>query len=164
VATALKKGVSQCVSINIAGGLDTHFGTQLTQANNQRSGWNALADLIADLRESAHPGGGTFLDHTTVVVFSEFSRTPLINSSGGRDHHITNSCAIVGRGVKHNFVFGASGNVGMSAGVVNHNTGLADPKGYQYLPDHVIASIMASAGLDYSIMRVEPLKGLMAGT
>lgn len=163
VATALKKGVSQCVSMNIAGGLDTHFGTQLTQANNQRAGWNALADLISDLKESDHPSGGKFIEHTTIVVFSEFSRTPLINASGGRDHHITNSCAIIGKGVKHNHVFGASGNVGMAAGVANHDTGLLDPKGYQYLPDHVIATVMAGAGLDYSIMRVEPLKGLLAG-
>ncbi|MBL8923510.1 MAG: DUF1501 domain-containing protein [Myxococcaceae bacterium] len=162
VATALKKGVSQCVSMNIAGGLDTHFGTQLTQANNQRAGWNALADLIADFKESDHPAGDKWIKHVTILVFSEFSRTPLINASGGRDHHITNCCAIVGRGVKHNFVFGASGNVGMSAGVVNYDTGRPDRKGFQYLPDHVVATIMASAGLDYSIMRVEPLKGLMA--
>lgn len=162
VATALKKGVSQCVSMNIAGGLDTHFGTQLTQANNQRTAWNAIADLIADLKESDHPSGGKFIDRTTIMVFSEFSRTPLINASGGRDHHITNSCAIIGKGVKHNTVFGASGNVGMSAGVVNHATGLPGMDAQQYLPDHVIATLMASAGLDYSIMRVEPLKGLMA--
>lgn len=163
VATALKKGVSQCVSMNIAGGLDTHFGTQLTQAQNQRVAWNAIADLISDLKESPHPSDGKpFIDHTTVVIFSEFSRTPLINSSAGRDHHITNACAILGRGVKHNYVFGASGNVGMSAGVVNHRTGLPGANAMQYLPDHVIATIMASAGLDYSIMRVEPLQALMA--
>lgn len=162
VATALKKGVSQCVSMNIAGGLDTHFGSQLTQASNQRSGWNAIADLIADMKESDHPSGGKFIDHTTIMVFSEFSRTPLINASGGRDHHITNSCAIIGKGVKHNYVFGASGNVGMSAGVVDHATGLPGNLAAQYLPDHVIATIMASAGLDYSIMRVEPLKALMS--
>ncbi len=161
VATALKKGVSQCVSINLTGGLDTHFGTQLTQANNQRQGWNALADLISDLKDSDHPSGGKFIEHTTILVFSEFSRTPLINASGGRDHHLTNSCAIIGKGVKHNFVFGASGNVGMSPGVVSYDTGLPDPNGFQVLPEHVIASVMKAGGLDYSITRVEPLKGLL---
>ncbi len=160
VATALKKGVSQCVSINIAGGLDTHFGTQLTQAQNQRAGWNALSDLVDDLKATDHPSGGKFIDKTTIVVFSEFSRTPLINASGGRDHHITNACAILGKGVKHNFVFGGSG-VGLSAGVADHTTGRLDPKGLQYLPDHVIATVMAGAGLDYSIMRVDPLEGLV---
>jgi hypothetical protein len=162
VATALKRGVSQCVSMNITGGLDTHFGTQLTHAQNQRAGWNALADLVTDLRASAHPSGGNFMDHTTVLVFSEFSRTPLINASGGRDHHITNSCMLLGKGIKHNTVFGKSGDVGLSAGLIDHATGLPSTTGEQILPDHVIATVMAAAGIDYSITRVEPLTGLLA--
>lgn len=162
VATALKRGVSQCVSMNITGGLDTHFGTQVTHAQNQRAGWNALGDLVTDLRNSPHPGGGNFMDHTTILIFSEFSRTPLINASGGRDHHITNSCMLLGAGIKHNMVFGKSGDVGLSAGVIDHNTGLPSPNGFQILPDHVIATVLASAGLDYSITRVLPLKGLLA--
>lgn len=162
VATALKRGVSQCVSINITTGLDTHFGTQLAQAQNQRAGWNALADLVTDLRGSAHPSGGNFMDHTTVLVFSEFSRTPLINASGGRDHHITNSCMLLGKGVKHNVVFGKSGDVGLSAGLIDHRTGLPSPTGSQILPDHVIATVMAAAGIDSSFLRVEPLTGLLA--
>ena len=42
VATALKNGISQCVSINLVGGLDTHFGTQTTHASNLRAGFDAL--------------------------------------------------------------------------------------------------------------------------
>jgi hypothetical protein len=162
VATALKKGVSQCVSINITGGLDTHFGTQVTQAQNQRAGWNAMADLVEDLRNSPHPGGGSFMDHTTILCFSEFSRTPAINASGGRDHHITNSCMLLGKGIKHNLVFGKSGDVGLAAGLIDHKTGLPDPAGQLILPEHIIATVLASAGLDYSITRVSPLTGLMS--
>ncbi|MFO0593728.1 MAG: DUF1501 domain-containing protein [Myxococcaceae bacterium] len=160
-ATALKRGVSQCVSINITGGLDTHFGTQVTHAQNQRTGWNALGDLVTDLKMSPHPSGGTFMDHTTILIFSEFSRTPLINAAGGRDHHITNSCMLLGKGIKHNTVFGKSGDVGLSAGVVNFNTGLPDPNGQVILPEHVIATVMKAAGIDYSITRVEPMAGLL---
>lgn len=163
IATALKMGVSQCVSMNIAGGLDTHFGSQVTHANNQRTGWNALAALVSDLKASMHPRGGTWMEHTTIVVFSEFSRTPLINSASGRDHHITNSCMLLGKGIKHNTVFGKSGDVGMSAGIIDHRTGAPDPaNGFQILPDHVIATVMAAAGIDYSITRVDPLRGLLA--
>jgi hypothetical protein len=161
-ATALKRGISQCVSLNITGGLDTHFGTQLTHAQNQRAGWNALADLVSDLRASPHPSGGTFMDHTTVLAFSEFSRTPLINASGGRDHHITNSCMLLGAGIRHNLAFGRTGDVGLSAGVIDHETGLARADGFQVLPEHVIATVLASAGLDYAITRVRPLGGLLA--
>lgn len=162
VATALKRGVSQCVSMNITGGLDTHFGTQLTHAGNQRVGWNALADLVTDLKASSHPSGGNFMDHTTIVVFSEFSRTPLINASGGRDHHITNSCMLLGKGIKHNTVFGKSGDVGLSAGLIDFHTGLPASSGYQILPDHVVATVMKAANIDYSITRVEPLPGLLS--
>ncbi|NMO16076.1 DUF1501 domain-containing protein [Pyxidicoccus fallax] len=162
VGTALKKGIAQCVTINLTGGLDTHFGTQLTHANNQRRGFNALASLVDDLRESDHPKGGKFLDRTTILVFSEFSRTPLINASGGRDHHLCNSCLLIGAGLKHNLVFGKSGDIGMSPGTFDLRTGAADPNGENIFPEHVIATVLASAGLDYSITRVEPLRPILA--
>jgi len=162
VATALKKGIAQCVTINLTGGLDTHFGTQLTHANNQRRGFDALAMLVEDLRASPHPAGGSFMDHTTVMVFSEFARTPLINSSGGRDHHLSNSALLMGAGVKHNFVYGRSGDIGMAPGTFDLRTGASDPNGDNILPEHVIATVLASAGLDYSITRVEPLRPILA--
>ena len=161
VATALKKGISQCVSMNLVGGLDTHFGTQLTHATTQRSGWNAIADLVSDLRSSPHPKGGNFMEHTTILVFSEFSRTPLINGTGGRDHHISSSALLMGAGIKHNMVFGKAGDINMAPGLVNRSTGLPDPKGLAILPEDVIATVLASAKLDYAITRTEPLKTIL---
>ncbi|MFN7134006.1 MAG: DUF1501 domain-containing protein, partial [Myxococcales bacterium] len=162
IATALKRGISQCVSINIAGGLDTHFGTQRTQADNQRAGFNALGDLVDDLRKTPHPTGGNFMDHTTILIFSEFSRTPMLNGQGGRDHHISGSCAILGKGVKHNVVFGRSGDIAMAPGVIDFKTGMPAPGGRNILPENVVATILASAGLDYSILREDPLHALLA--
>ncbi|HEX5753656.1 MAG TPA: DUF1501 domain-containing protein [Archangium sp.] len=163
VATALKLGISQCVSINLVGGLDTHFGTQTTHLTNLRTGFNALSLLVDDLERTAHPSGGNFMDHTTLLVFSEFARTPLINATNGRDHHLTNSCLLMGAGVKHNRVFGHSGDIAMAAGLVDLKTGARDPNnGENILPEHIIATVLASAGLDYSITRVEPLKPLLA--
>ncbi len=163
VATALKQGISQCVSINLAGGLDTHFGSQTTHATNLRTGFDALATLVEDLRGSAHPSGGNFMDHTTILVFSEFARTPMINAAGGRDHHLASSCLLMGAGVKHNTVFGYSGDIGMAPAVVDLKTGQADPNnGTNILPEHIIATVLASAGLDYSITRTEPLRALLA--
>ncbi|MGA9521053.1 MAG: DUF1501 domain-containing protein [Myxococcaceae bacterium] len=163
VATALKRGISQCVSINFAGGLDTHFGSQKTHADRLRLGFDALADLIQDLRTSEHPKhpGTSFMDHTTIMVFSEFARTPLINSTGGRDHHLANSCALIGAGIKHNVVFGGTGNIGMAAGVFDLSTGQATSTGRNIMPEHVLATVLASAGLDYDILREEPLKPLL---
>ena len=59
-------------------------------------------------------------------------------------------------------LFGKSGDVGLSAGLIDHATGLPSPDGYQILPDHVIATVMKAAGIDYSITRVQPLAGLLA--
>jgi uncharacterized protein (DUF1501 family) len=162
VATALKKGISQCVSINLAGGLDTHFGTQITQASNQRAGFDALNLLVNDLRQTSHPGGGNFMDHTTILVFSEFARTPTINATGGRDHHRSNSCLLMGAGIKHNMVVGRSGDIGMSPGLVDLRTGANDPNGENIFPEHIIATVLASAKLDYSITRVDPLRFILA--
>lgn len=162
ISVALKQGIAQCVSMNLVGGLDTHFGTQVAHATKQRDGWNALADLVDDFRKAAHPSGGSFLDHTTFLVFSEFSRTPLINGSGGRDHHISSSALLIGAGIRHNIVFGRAGDINMAPGVVNRKTGLPDPKGFNILPEDVIATVLASAGLDYAITRTEPLAGLLS--
>jgi uncharacterized protein (DUF1501 family) len=163
VATALKKGISQCVSINLVGGLDTHFGTQTTHASNLRTGFDALATLVDDLRRSAHPSGGNFMDHTTFLVFSEFARTPLINATGGRDHHLSSSCLLMGAGLKHNVAFGHTGDIGMAPGLVDLRTGAPNPyTGDNILPEHIIATVLASAGLDYSITRVDPLRALLA--
>jgi uncharacterized protein (DUF1501 family) len=163
VATALKKGISQCVSINLVGGLDTHFGTQTTHASNLRTGFDALASLVDDLRRTPHKAGGNFMDHTTILVFSEFARTPLINSTSGRDHHLTSSCLLMGAGVKHNVVFGQSGDIAMAPGLVDLKTGRTDPvNGENILPEHIIATVLASANLDYSITRVDPLRSLLA--
>jgi uncharacterized protein (DUF1501 family) len=162
VATALKKGIAQCVTINLTGGLDTHFGTQLSHASSLRRGFDALNSLVTDLRTSAHPAGGNFMDHTTLMVFSEFARTPLINSFGGRDHHLCSSTLVMGAGFKHNIVFGKSGDIGMSPGTFDLRTGAADPNGENIFPEHVIATVLASAQLDYSITRVEPLRTLLA--
>jgi uncharacterized protein (DUF1501 family) len=163
IAIALKQGIAQCVSMNLVGGLDTHFGTQLTHATNQRSGWNAVADLVDDLRKSPHPAGGTFLDHTTMLAFSEFARTPLINAAGGRDHHISSSALLIGAGIKHNLAFGAAGDINMAPGVVDRKTGMPDPNGVNILPEDVIATVLAAAGVDYSITRTTPLTGLLSG-
>lgn len=163
IAIALKQGISQCVSMNLVGGLDTHFGTQVTHATNQRAGWNAIADLVDDLRKSPHPAGGSFLDHTTMLAFSEFSRTPLINSAGGRDHHISSSALLIGAGIAHNTAFGSAGDINMAPGVIDRKTGQTDANGVNILPEDVIATVLAAAGVDYSITRTTPLDALLSG-
>lgn len=168
-AQAIKQGVAQCVSVTIGNGTDTHFSPNTDHADRLYPGIAALAALIDDLSRSDAPeelqrvGGRKWIDHTTIFAFSEFARTPLFNQFGGRDHHLASSCLIAGAGIVGNQVVGASGEVGMGPGRYDFAARRPAPTGENIMPEHIAATLLASAGLDYSITRVRPLSALIPG-
>lgn len=84
----------------VAGYLDSHEGHPQVHLPAQLGCWNDVADLLLALEQTPHQQG-SLLDATTVVVLSEFSRTPTLNERQGKDHNpLTNSIALFGRGVK----------------------------------------------------------------
>jgi uncharacterized protein (DUF1501 family) len=101
---ALTKGISRCVSIRVANALDTHFDDWSSdQGPRQAAGFEVVGSMMRELDAMEYKGTGkTWLDHTVIVGFSEFSRTPLINVRGGRDHSLTNACFVAGGNVKGN--------------------------------------------------------------
>lgn len=164
-ATALTRGISRVVSIEGARGLDTHFTDWRTDhGNRQMEGWNAISRLMGFLETSPYPGGdGTWLDHTTILCFSEFMRTPLINERGGRDHWLTNACLLAGGGISPGIV-GASSDFGMSPTATDLETGARDDRnGQVVLPDHVLRTLLAQAGVedDVADLRVPPIARLL---
>jgi hypothetical protein len=171
-AQAIKQGVAQCVSLMIGNGTDTHNVGNPNHADALYPGAAALAALIDDLATSDAPpelqkqGGAKWLDHTTILAFSEFSRTPLFNQFGGRDHHLTSSCLLAGAGIVGNQVIGASGDVGMGPGRYDFQAGRAVSDGGENItPEHVAATLLASAGLDPAILRSRTIPALLpAGT
>lgn len=159
---ALKHQVAQVVTVELTSGLDTHdTNWEDDQPNRQANGWRALAQLVTDLKAEAHPAGGTFIEHTTIVCFSEFGRTPRLNNRDGRDHSLTSACMLLGAGVPHNKVVGASSDRGMNPRKINPMTGAPDDAGLSLTPTLVMASIMESAGLDTTRLRVRGVPGLM---
>jgi uncharacterized protein (DUF1501 family) len=176
-ALAIKSGVAQCVSVMIGDGTDTHFSNNLDHANRIYPGIASLASLIDDLATSTigpgHglPEGDKWLDHTTIVAFSEFSRTPLMNQFGGRDHHLSNTCLLAGAGIQGNKVLGASGPVAMGIGLwdfVNHRPTNNPEQGRAIIPPDIAATLLASTGfdptdhaLDASIARADALRTLV---
>ncbi len=169
-ATALKQGISRVVSFQGASGLDTHFDDWETdQGPTQERGFNAVSRLIEDLQATEYKGtGASWLDHTVIVGFSEFSRTPLINARGGRDHHLSNSCFLVGGPVKGKTVAGASTDIGMQPGLVELKTGAAskDPEVAEIVkPEHILRALLHEVGLtdDVADLRVDPLEAVMKG-
>lgn len=171
---ALKESISQCVSVRLSAGLDTHSNWAEDQAPRQERGWRALASLLTDLEESPAPDGlsGNLMDHTTVLVFSEFGRTPMFNNLRGRDHHLGNSCLVAGAGLKGGLTIGASADVGMmplytrlsngEAIVTPDEAELASGAVVTLSPKHVLATVLAAAGLDYSYLRERPIPALLA--
>jgi uncharacterized protein (DUF1501 family) len=164
-ATALTRNISRVVSIEAARGLDTHFNDWRTDhGNRQMQGWDAIARLVGYLEATPYTSGeGTWLDHTTILCFSEFMRTPMINERGGRDHWLTNACLLVGGGIQPGIV-GASSDFGMSPTPTNLETGARDDDGGEViLPDHVLRTLMTQAGIedDLADLRVPPITRLL---
>ena len=95
-------------------------------------------------------GGGKVWDHTTLVVFSEFARTPTINSRNGRDHHLASSCVVAGPGIRGNLVVGATSDQNMAVRKMNLTTGAPDDDaGALVRPSDVHATVLQSMGLPH---------------
>jgi uncharacterized protein (DUF1501 family) len=151
-ALALENGLSQAVSVELASGLDDHNDWDVDHATTLRTAFEALGNLISYLKLADYqgPGGGKVWDRTTLLVFSEFSRTPTINSRGGRDHHLTSSCLLSGPGIVGNLAVGASSDQNMGVVPMNLATGAPeDAGGHRVRPPDVHATVLASMGLPY---------------
>ncbi|MEQ1500854.1 MAG: DUF1501 domain-containing protein [Myxococcota bacterium] len=162
--TALTAGISRCASITVASGLDTHYSDwQRNQGPNQQAGFDLVAAIADDLASRDYNGTGTsWLDHTVIVGFSEFSRTSLLNDAGGRDHALTNACFLLGGGIRGGRVLGASSDVGLEPQAIDLATGALDPAGEIPKPEHVLRALMTEVGIDTddADLRVDPLAAL----
>jgi hypothetical protein len=165
-AQALIGGVSRCVSIQVASGLDTHYDDwEDDQGPRQMAGFDAIARLADHLAATDYKGTGqSWLDHTTIVGFSEFSRTPLINDRGGRDHALTNACFLLGGGIRGAQVIGRSSDVGMTPTNIDLRTGLPNPEGEAPRPEHIWQTLFSEVGIgDAPDLRVTPIEPLLRG-
>jgi uncharacterized protein (DUF1501 family) len=150
-AQALANGVSQVVSVTLGEDLDDHFDWAAQQPAGLRLGFDALGRLISYLKTKQAPGTmKSVWQCTSLMVFSEFARTPLINTREGRDHHLVSSCLLAGPGIKGNTVFGASTNPGMGVTKWNFRTGAMDANGGNLIrPPDVHATLLKSMGLSF---------------
>lgn len=150
-AQALTNGVSQVVALTLGEDLDDHFDWAAQQPAGLRLGFDALGRLISYLKTKQVPGTTkSFWQCTSLMCFSEFARTPLINTREGRDHHLVSSCLLAGPGIKGNTVFGASTNPGMGVTKWNFRTGAMDASaGSLIRPPDVHATLLKSMGLTF---------------
>lgn len=158
----LSADLVRCVQVSSEGSWDTHADNS-AQAGLQVSLFQGLSALLANLEATPGPGGGSLLDETTVVVFSEMGRTPQENSTGGRDHWMYTSLLLLGSGVRGEQQVG--GYDPYLAGLpVDPGSGQADPGGVLVTPDAVGATLLTLAGVDPAeVLGADPtLRSLIA--
>ncbi len=179
-ATAIMNKVSRVVSFTPVTGLDTHFDNwQVDHGPRLAEGFTTIARLIDHLLATPYPdgSGASWFDRTTILGFSEFSRTPLLNAQSGRDHWLLNACFLAGGGVARGKVVGASSNVGMNPLPMNLTTGLACARDASMMvaceeernvsevirPEHVLQALYHELGLtdDEADLRVPPLRAIL---
>lgn len=93
---AMKRNLVRCVAFSL-GGLDTHNDNYKQHARILQDLFGTVATLLKQLDETPHPTRASekLSDHTHVLVFSDFCRTPQITVTGGRDHYPNNSAVMI---------------------------------------------------------------------
>ncbi len=148
----LQTGLSRTVTAQVQSGMDTHNTNWATsQPVKLEEGARAAAALLNDLRED-DPN----LDRTTVVLYSEFARTPKINGNSGRDHWFASSILVFGGGLRRGVV-GATVEETLGLVGIDVETGQPMEDGLVMRPEHIGATLAAAAGVDHSPFRVDPL-------
>lgn len=147
-AQALAHGISQAVSVELASGMDDHFDWAETHATTLNGGFDLLGRLIRFLKETPLAGSEESVwSRTTLLVFSEFARTPLLNGREGRDHHICNSCLVAGPNVRGNLVVGRSSDKGAMPVAWDPILNREDAGGVLMRPVDVHHTLLQSMGL-----------------
>jgi len=151
-AQLLLTDLSAAVTTRVRGGYDTHGGEWATdQPLRQVEAFEAIGAMLTHLRND-----DPSFERTTVLVYSEFARTPKINGDGGRDHWFADTMMVFGSTLKRG-VFGASNEQDLGLLAVDPTTGLPNEAGFQLRPEHVMATLVQSLGGDPSPYRQDPL-------
>jgi hypothetical protein len=174
VAAAFTSGACLQAKLSFSASLDTHSSHEGTHLTEQKKVWKSVANLLRIFKNTPVENSqgnplGSLLDRTTIMVVSEFSRTPALSSSKGKDHNpLTNSVLLAGAGVRGGLSFGASrlvlrgqtadGKPRHSAGAVDFATGrIAKTKeearsdDFQVIfPENVVATVLEIMGVDRS--------------
>lgn len=139
---AFRAGIAKTANM-AAGGFDTH-------GNHDESQGNAMSNLLSGvdfLWDEAERQG--IADKLTVVVGSDFGRTPSYNAGNGKDHWSVTSILLMGKGVPGNRVIGAS-DARVRPLTINPSTLQLDEGGIRLEPKHVHLALRKLAGVEGS--------------
>lgn len=160
---ALEQDLAWAINLSANLGWDTHQDNapQSVLHDGLYGGLLGLADELA--QRPGSQAGSSLLDETTVVVFSEMSRTPRLNADGGKDHHPVTSALIFGAGVAGGRTYGGTSDL-VEALPVDHHTGEVLAEGPTLEASSFIAGVAQLAGADPSayLPNAEPFDAFIA--
>ncbi len=129
------------------GGYDLHSGEEQALPGRHESLNRLVSGLEMALKTMQHPTGGSYWDHTMVVLGSEFSRTTRggrFNSARGSDH----GGDLATRWMSMPFMGGALGRPGAQIGRTRASDLAADGKVFSYRS--VLKTMLDGLGCDHS--------------
>ena len=129
------------VSANLSmGGFDTH-------GNHDRDHTRRLTELLEGIDHLWNQIEAAGLQSkVTVLVGSDFGRTPFYNSNRGKDHWNVTSMLAMGAGIRGNRVIGGT-DANVEALAVNPQTLRLDPAGVIITPEHIHVALRDLAGV-----------------
>lgn len=133
----LKEGMARFLTVSVDG-FDTHTNHLLSHLPAMAVVRAAVNGLLIRLQSTSDPDAPSkkLIETTTVLICSEFNRTPTFNAASGTDHWQTGAAIVLGHGVRDNTVIGSTDATGNAA----------DYNGGKLLPDHLCASLLRVLG------------------
>ena len=130
----LKNNLVSCVNLGM-GGFDTHANQERSMQPRVESFDYLLSTFMNELRTAGQ------LDNTLIVVYSDFGRTPKVNSRNGRDHWPFGGALMLGGGISGGRVVGVTDD-DLRGLNINATTGLEDSSGVNLNPTHLGGSVL----------------------
>lgn len=136
----IEGGLSHSVGIDTGRSWDTH-----QRNSDQHALFEELfagLDSLMTLLDAAGLG-----DDTQIVVLSEMTRTPKLNSDAGKDHWPSTSAMLIGGDIRQGAVLGGTNDL-LEALPVDLVTGTVDVAGTLPRYDHFAAGLLGALGVD----------------
>lgn len=151
------------IDLRTNGVVDTHSNHEGTHLASQGDLWKQVAEVMAFFKSVPY-GQGSLFDRTTFMCIADFSRTPALNASRGKDHNpMTNSIFFAGYGVKKNTTINSSLLITAARSKSRSSYHMASPFDYAtglpatsrvganfIYPQNVVATVATAIGVDMS--------------
>ncbi len=146
----LELGLSRTTMVEYRGvndeGFDTH-SNNARQSDHQEELFGYLVDIADDLASRPGQAGGSLLDETVMVVFTEMGRHPLLNFEMGKDHWTYTSVLLTGGGITGGQVCGGY-NDDFQGAPTDLSSGAVHASGVPLLASHLGSTLLALGDID----------------